>query len=215
MREIVEPVRPRRHEVLHEQGGPIAHVYFPADGVFSLGARMADGTSVITLAVGNEGVIGLPAIMGAGTSPLVAICQIPGWTLRVPRPALHDTARVHGVLFRRILRYAHAQVTSLAQSAACNRLHSATQRYARWLLTTHDRAKSDDISLTQASLAEMLGVSRQTVSEVARALEDAEIIHCAQGRITVDNRVGLEAHACECYQVVRTAFDELLGVPRG
>ena len=210
-----ERVRPRMRQLLYEQGEPIEHVYFPGGGVFSMLAVMANGEIIETLTVGNEGVVGLPVIMGAPRSPGKAICQISGWAIRIPSAALIEAAPRHGVLFDRLLRYAQAQLTSLSRSVACNRMHTAQQRCARWILITHDRVGSDEFPITQDFLAQMLGVTRPTVSLVGQELQATGLIHYAQGRLTVDDRAGLERMACECYGIVRQAFDDLLGVQRG
>jgi CRP-like cAMP-binding protein len=214
VRAASERVRARMREVLYDQGGPMEYAYFPQDGVFSLVVETGDGSIIETLTIGNEGMVGLPAVMGARRSPTRAICQIGGWALRVPVAVLVAAPRT-GVLFGRLTRYAQAQLTSLSRSVACNRLHSAKQRYARWVLTTHDRVGTDEFPVTQDFLAQMLGVTRPTVSLIAQELQAAGCIHSAQGRLTVEDRAGLERAACECYAATRQAFDELLGVARG
>lgn len=215
LRAHAERVRPRMRQVLYEQGGPIDDAYFPLSGVFALLAETADGGFVETLTVGNEGVVGLPAVLGAGQSPTRAICQIAGWALRVPVPVLRESAPPGGVLHGRLLRYTQARMTSLSRSVACNRLHSALQRYARWVLTTQDRVGTDEFPVTQEFLAQMLGVTRPTVAQAGQELQAAGLIHHAPGRLTVDDRAGLERVTCDCYAVVREAFDALIGDPRG
>ncbi len=210
-----ERVRPRMRQELYSQGGPMEHAYFPQGGVFSLMLDTAGAGTVEILTVGNEGMLGLPAVMGASRSPTRAICQIAGWVLRVPMPTLVASAPPGGVLHGRLVRYAQARMTSLSRSVACNRLHSALQRYARWVLSTHDRVGTDEFPITQDFLAQMLGVTRPTISQVGQELQALGLIHSAQGRLTVDDRAGLERVACECYAVVRDGFDELLGDPRG
>ncbi len=209
-----ERVRPRMRQLLHEQDVAMEHAWFPQTGVFSQLAVMSDGGIIETLTIGNEGMIGLPALMGARRSPTRSICQISGWALRVPMAVLLELPR-DGVLFDRMRRYAQAQITSLSRSVACNRLHTAEQRYARWVLTTQDRVGMDEFPITQEFLAQMLGVTRPTVSAVGQGLQREGLVHSAQGRLTVDDRRGLEGVACECYGTIRSAFDELLGTPRG
>ena len=173
------------------------------------------GGTVETLTVGSEGMIGLHAVLGASHSPTRAICQVSGWALRMPVSALIEAAPRDGVLFDRLIRYAQARLTALSRSVACNRLHSAQQRYARWVLTTQDRVGTDEFPITQDFLAQMLGVTRPTISLVGQELQSLHLIHYAQGRLTVDDRHGLEQVSCECYQTTRQAFEELLGVERG
>jgi CRP-like cAMP-binding protein len=206
-----ERVRPRMRQEVHAQGAPMEYAYFPQGGVFSLLMQTADGGAVEILTVGNEGMLGLDAVLGATRSPTRAICQVAGWALRVPMPGLLEAAPPGGVLHGRLMRYAQARTTSLARSVACNRLHSALQRYARLVLVTQDRVGSDEFPITQDFLAQMLGVTRPTISQVGQELQAAGLIHYAQGRLTVDDRIGLENRACECYAAVRDAFTELLG----
>jgi len=215
LRPAIERVRSRMRQVLFEQSEPIQYAYFPQGGVFSLLAQMHDGSTVETLTVGNEGVVGLPALLGASHSPTRAICQVSGWALRVPVTALIDGAPRTGMLFDRLMRYAQARLTALSRSVACNRLHTAQQRYARWVLTTQDRVGTEEFAITQDFLAQMLGVTRPTISVVGQELQSLRIIHYAQGRLTVEDREGLEQISCECYRTTRAAFAELLGIERG
>jgi CRP-like cAMP-binding protein len=213
-------VRPRMRELVYAQGGPMADAYFPVGGVFSLVAELAGGGAVETLTVGSEGMLGLPAVLGLRTSPTRAICQISGWAIRVPTARLVAIAPPGSVLYDRLVRYAAARLTSLSCSVACSRLHSAEQRYARWVLATHDRVGVDEFPVTQEFLAQMLGVTRPTISLVGQGFQEAGLIHYAQGRLTLDDRPGLEAVACECYATVRAAFAEALdgrmgGAPEG
>ena len=215
LRAAAERVRPRMRQELYAQGGPMEYAYFPEGGVFSLLVDVAEGGTVEILTVGNEGMVGLPAVMGAVRSPTQALCQIAGWAVRIPMARLIEAAPPGGVLYGRLARYAEARLTSLSRSVGCNRLHSAQQRYARWVLLTQDRVGGDEFPITQEFLAQMLGVTRPTISLVGQELQGAGLIHYAQGRLTVDNRPGLEAVSCECYAVVRAAFEEMLGEPRG
>jgi CRP-like cAMP-binding protein len=216
IRSEAQRVRSRMREVIYAQGAAMDYVLFPENGVFSLLAEMSDGTVVETLTVGNEGMIGLPALMGATRSPTRAICQITGLAFRVPVDTVREAASLPGsVLFSRLARYAHAQLTSLSRSVACNRIHTAQQRYARWVLTRHDRVGTDEFPITQDFLAQMLGVTRPTVSLVGQELHKAGLIHYAKGRLTVDDRTGLEGVTCECYWSVRESFNEMLGIERG
>ncbi len=204
-------VRPRTREEIYAQGGDMPYAYFPVGGVFTLVMQTGDGGAVDILTIGDEGMLGLPAYMGVDRSPTRAICQVAGWALRLPIARLRESAPPGSVLHERLMRYTQARMTSLSRSVACNRLHSAQQRYARWILTTQDRVGGDEFPITQDFLAQMLGVTRPTVSQVGRDLQGARLIHYAQGRLTIDDRAGLEGVACECYAAVRAAFDELLG----
>ena len=126
--------------------------------------------------------------------------------------------RAFGEAFRRpgplqtlLRRYTLALFNQVAQSAACNRLHSIEERCARWLLMTHDRVTGDQFELTQEFLSQMLGVRRSSVTVAAGMLQKAGLIQYSRGKIAIVDRPGLEAASCECYGVIRSEFDRLVG----
>jgi CRP-like cAMP-binding protein len=194
------------HQVLYAAGREISHVYFPVSGMISLVIKMTDAPDVEVMTIGNEGVIGVPVILGVGSTPMEALCQIPGRALKVPARVALDEARRTGNFNRLLLRYAEAMLVQLAQHAACNRSHSMEQRCARWLLMTHDRTEGDAFPLTQQFLAQMLGVRRATVTTIAGALHRARFIDYSRGLMRIVDRRGLESVACECYGLVRRAM---------
>jgi CRP-like cAMP-binding protein len=196
-------------EPVYEAGRRIQFAYFPLTSVFSLIADL-DQAPVEVATIGYEGMLGLPAFLGAGTSPNRAFCQIPGETLRISTKDLRRFLDGAAGLQLRLHRFAQATIVQLAQNVACNRAHTADQRCARWLLQTHDRAGQDVFPLTQDFLAAMLGVRRATVSEIGVALQRAGVITYTRGRITILDRAGLEAAACQCYHTIRQEFDRLL-----
>jgi CRP-like cAMP-binding protein len=207
----LEPVSLAIGEVLAEPGVPLAHVYFPETAILSVINRMADGAAVEVGTVGNEGLVGLAALLGAEASESQTLAQIPGTALRLPAALLAAEAAARPALRRLLDRYTQAYITQVSQGAACNRLHGIEARCARWLLMTHDRVGgADAFPLTQEFLAIMLGVRRAGVSVAAGALQDAGLIRYRRGGIRVLDREGLEAAACECYGVVRRQFDRLL-----
>jgi CRP-like cAMP-binding protein len=182
----------------------ISHIYFPLSGVISLVLRMSDGTVVEVATIGNEGLVGSPVFLGAGSGSTDAVCQVPGEVVKLPvdfiaPEPLHALAR----------RYIQALMTQISQSTACNHLHSVQERMCRWLLMTHDRVASDELALTQEFLAQMLAVRRPSVTVVARALQQRKLIQYRRGRIRILDREGLEEGACECYHVVRREFERL------
>jgi CRP-like cAMP-binding protein len=122
---------------------------------------------------------------------------------------LQETSR-NGPLLRLLLRYTQALITQMAQTAVCNRHHSVDQQLCRWLLLSLDRLSSNELIMTQELIANMLGVRREGVTEAAKKLQQAGLIHYRRGHITVLDRPGLEARVCECYQVVKAEFDRLL-----
>lgn len=188
----------------------IDHVYFVEEGVVSVLGVMLDGTAVETATVGFEGMVGLPVFLGADSMAAQAFTQVSGKAYRMRASVLREELGRGGALSGLLGRYTQALFTLMGQSSACNRLHMAEQRCARWLLHTHDRAGTDTFDLTQLFLAQMLGVRRATVTEVAGALQDRGLIAYTRGRITVTDRPGLEAIACECYRIIASEFDRLL-----
>jgi len=215
LRGRMELVRPRLQEVLYERGARINFVYFPESGTISLLAPLTDGDAVEVGTVGNEGMVGVSVALGSNTSPYRATAQIPGRAFRMRAADFHEAAPPGHPLHELALRYAEALMTQIAQSVACNQVHSVSQRLARWLCVTHDRVGSEEFPLTQEVIAQMLGVRRQTVSEVASELQAARLIEYRLGRVTIANRAALERGACECYRIVREHFDRVLGSPRG
>lgn len=190
---------------------PITVVDFPLYGVASQLATMADGTMVEVGLIGREGTTGLPLFLGATTTPIDTMMQIPGEVMRMTAGAFRDAIE-RSPAFRRMLQlYAESAVTSMAWWVACNRAHVIEQRMARWLLMSHDRVLGDEFPLTHEFLSQMLGVRRASVTEAAGVLQDAGLIHYSRGSMTIVDRAGLEARTCECYWVVTREWDRLLG----
>jgi CRP-like cAMP-binding protein len=211
IRPHLEPVELAMRQVLYQPRKPISHVYFLCSAVTSLVAIMDDGTVVEVATVGKEGLVGLPAFLGAHASPLQAFCQMPGSALRMEASRFREIVERTGALNSLLHRYTQALFNEIAQAAACNRVHPMEERCARWLLMTHDRVAEDTFPLTHAFLAQMLGVRRATVTVVAGMLQQAGLIAYRRGVMTIVNRDGLEAASCECYRVVRAEYDRLLG----
>lgn len=201
-----------RGDVVYRANGPIEHVYFPRAGILSMVIDMEDGGTVEVGTIGREGMAGLPAFHGAGSSPARIYCQVPPCVCRrVPVDVFRVEAIRPGPLQAAINRFAEITFTLSAQSVACNRLHPVEERLARWLLITHDRVGGPELNLTQQILSEMLGVRRASVTTAAGTLQRAGLIAYRRGKVTVLDRAGLEAAACECYRVVQSEFARLLG----
>jgi CRP-like cAMP-binding protein len=212
---ITDPVDLRQSELLYERNRPIEYVYFPLEGVVSLVAVGEDGDKDIVevATVGNEGIVGLPAFLGGDQTSLRAFIQIPGHALRARAEAFKEFAAANPVINQTILRYTQALITQISQSAACNRLHTIEERCARWLLQTHDRVQGDDFPLTQQFLSQMLGTRRAAVNLAARTLQHAGLITYRRGGVTILDRAELENVSCECYGIITSEFERLLGAP--
>lgn len=201
-------------DVLYESGIRLIHVYFPIDSIVSLLYLMEDGSSSEIAVVGHEGVVGISLFMGGETTPSRAVVRSSGRAYRLRGQLLKDEfnrsgGRRAGVLHDLLLRYTQALLTQMAQTAACNRHHSLEQQFCRLLLMRLDCLHSTELILTQESIANMLGVRREGVSEAARNLRKAGLIEYRRGHIAVLDRPGLEARACECYEVVKKEHDRL------
>ena len=193
-----------------EPGVSMRHVYFPTTCIVSLLYVMEDGASAEIAVVGNEGIVGVSLFMGGETTTSRAVVQSAGHAYRLQGQLLKDAFFRAGPMQRLLLRYTQALLTQMAQTAVCNRHHSVDQQLCRWLLLSLDRLPSNELTMTQELIANMLGVRREGVTEAAGELQHAGLIEYHRGHITVVDRPGLEACVCECYQVVKKEFDRLL-----
>jgi CRP-like cAMP-binding protein len=195
---------------LAHPGDTLRHAYFPTRGMVSLLSTTEGGQAIEVAMVGAEGVIGVPIILGVGVTPYWSVVQIQGDAMRISAAALRIEFE-RGERFRDLLlKYTHALLTQVTQSAVCNRFHTVQERLCRWLLISRDRVKSDTIDLTQESISQMLGTARTGVTMAAVPLQDAGLIRYRRGRITILDRRGLEAAACECYEAVRKEVSPVL-----
>ena len=206
----LELVTMKLGDILCEPGARLRYVYFPTTAIISLLYVMENGSPAEIAVVGNEGILGISLFMGGETTPSRALVQSSGEGYRLKAQFLKDEFSRAGPMLRLLLRYTQALITQMAQTAVCNRHHSIDQQLCRWLLLSLDRLKSNEISMTQQLIADMLGVRRVGVTKAAGQLQAAGLIRYQRGTITVLNRPGLEARACECYRVVKAEFDRLL-----
>jgi CRP-like cAMP-binding protein len=190
---------------------PIEVVDFPLYGVASQLAMMKDGTTVEVGPIGREGTTGLPLFLGATTTPIETIMQIPGEVVRMNAGAFREAIERSPGMRRMLQLYAESTVSSMGWWVACNRVHVIEQRMARWLLMSHDRVLGDEFLLTQEFLAQMMGVRRASVSETASLFQEQGLISYTRGTMAILDRAGLEARTCECYWVVTEEWDRLLG----
>jgi CRP-like cAMP-binding protein len=201
--------------VLCEAGDHLRHVYFPTDSIVSLLCILEDGESAEIAVVGNEGLIGVALFMGGETTPSRAIVQSAGYAYRLVGQRLKDEFHRNGDMHLHMLRYAQALLTQMAQTAVCNRHHTVDQQLCRWLLQSLDRLPSNTLIMTQALIANMLGVRREGVTEAASRLQKLGVVLYSRGKITVLDRPRLEQLCCECYAVVKKETDRLLPAPSG
>ena len=214
--EEYEQLRPKLREVhfkigeiIYQPEEPIDSVYFINRGIVSWLATLEDGNTVEAGVIGPEGVAGMAVLLGASSTPNQGLIQADLHASKISSRELITEFRKGGELNRLILRFVHSMFTQVAQTAACNRLHTLDQRLARWLLLTHDRIIGDSFPLTQEFLSRMLGVRRAGVSVAANSLRQNGLIDYHRGDIRILDRKGIEDVSCECYEIVKQEYDDL------
>ena len=209
LRPRVEVVELELRQSVYRPRRVIEGVYFPLSCVLSMVAETEEHAVIEVATVGFEGMVGLPLFLGSPTSPNSAFCQVPGRAARIEAAELGEFLAQDGDLHRMLRRYTQTIMVQMAQNVACNMTHIAEQRAARWLLTTADRVRDNTFPLTQEFLAQMLGVRRTTVSEIASKLQAEQLIRYSRGTMHIVDRAGLEQVTCGCYRTVRDEFDRL------
>ena len=200
---------PLRRE-LFEQGSLIEQVYFPLTGMISLVVVLSDGTSIEAMTVGREGFVGLPLLNQVNTARYKGVCQVEGTYLVLDASVFLSIIDSLGDLKRRLLRYSQFASEVVAQSAACNSVHSVEQRCARWLLITADATASTEFHITQEFLSQMLAVRRPGVTVAMGQLVKAGLVSGRYGHVKLLDVERLKDVACECYGTVRSKAKELL-----
>ena len=206
----LQPVALGLGDMLFEPGEYLTHACFPTTAIVSLHYVTESGASVETAGVGNEGVVGIQLFMGGDTTPGAAVVQTAGLGYRLERRLLKQEFDRAGALQRGLLRYTQSLIAQMTQTAVCNRHHSVEQQLSRWLLLMLDRGPARELVMTQESVASMLGVRRESVTDAAGRLQQVGFIYYRRGHIAVLDRVGLESRACECYGVVSSERGRLL-----
>lgn len=214
---LLERVEVSSGDVLYEPGRALSHVYFPVTCIISILSLLKNGASCELAMVGNDGMVGVWLLMGVESMPHQAEAVIPGYAYRMQRKQFEEKIKqiggqhsgaLHGVLHC----YIQATITQIAQLAVCNRHHEIDQQLCRWLLMILERQHDSEITVTQQSISNILGVRREGVTEAASKLQQEGLIRYKRGHISVLDRAALEANSCECYQVIKTEFDRLLPI---
>jgi CRP-like cAMP-binding protein len=210
LRPHLKETRLERGDVLQDPGTRIQYVYFPLSGIISLLSVMRDGKAVETAAVGRDGALGAHCGFGILQAQSRAIVQIPGAAARIAAPQFQKAVRESERMRDLVIRYRELRLAQIQQSAACNAVHEAEARLARWLLHVSDITGNDTMPLTQEFLSQMLGVRRTTVTAIARGLQHTGVIRYTRGRIELSDREKLKKRACECYEVLRRLPAQIL-----
>jgi CRP-like cAMP-binding protein len=211
LRSQLEPVTLEFGQIVYQPGGVIKHVYFPTDCLISLLTAVDKRRTLEVGMVGNEGMAGMPFVLGMDISDVRALVQGGGNAWRIAAAPFRVEFARNRALQQALYRYTHALMAQISQTAACNRFHSAQSRLARWLLMTRDRVHSDDFHLTHEFLAHMLGVRREGVTEAASALRRRKLIAYSRGKVQILDATRLMAVCCSCYQSVRAVFERAQG----
>lgn len=206
----LEPVSLKKGKIIYYAGDPVHNAYFPLGGMISLVSTTEEGAGVEVAMIGNEGMAGLSTVLRGISAPYQVMVQIPGNAVRIKSSALCEEFARGERLHYLLLRYTHALVSQISQSAVCNRFHTAEARLCRWLLTSHDRVQSDTLDLTQEFLAHMLGSPRTSVTVIASKLQAQNLIKYSRGKIKILSRSGLENGSCECYRIVSDDISHFL-----
>jgi CRP-like cAMP-binding protein len=207
----LEAVSLKLGQVMHESGDPMDYVYFPTTAIISLLYIMENGSTAEIGVVGNDGILGIELFMGGETTTNRAIVQRAGDGLRMKARDMKAEFTLGGAFQKMLLRYTQALIAQISQTAVCNRLHSVEQQLCRWLLLSHDRLDSDKLIMTHDLISNMLGVRREGVTLAAQKLVARKLIKSVRGTMTIIDRPGLENAVCECYRVVNTEYNRLLG----
>ena len=197
-------------QVLYEAGENMSHAYFPIDCVVSVLYVMKNGESAEIAIVGNDGMVGISLFMGGNSTLSRGVVQNAGHAYRVKAEVLKAEFDRGAALTRHLLIFSSALITQMVQTAACNRHHPVDQQLCRWMLLSLDRLPSNQITMTEKLIGNMLGLGPVDVAMATNELHEAGLVHYDAGSITVLNRPGIEARSCECYQVVKNESDRLL-----
>jgi CRP-like cAMP-binding protein len=206
----LEPVELRAGQVLFDAGAKVNHLYFPTTAIVVLLNTMADGGSAESSVVGRDGLAGVSLLMGGESSTDATLVLCAGSALRLRAPFALSEFNRGGAVLHLFLRYTQALITQMSQTVVCNRHHSVEQQLCRWLLSILDRSLGHEILMTHETIANMLGVRREGITEAAGRLAQAGLIRYRRGHISIVNRDGLERRSCECYGVVRKEYQRLV-----
>lgn len=202
----LKPVELSLGEILFEPPDIMRSLYFPTSAIISFLTEMPDGDSVEVGLVGYEGMAGVDVILGVNTASKVATVQHAGYALKISASLLKEAFDRGGKLQQYLLQYTHALMSQISASVLCNAHHKIDGRLARWILMYHSRVDTDEFIMTHEFMANMLGIRRAGVSEIAKKLQSEGLIDYYRGHFRILDRKGLEHRACGCFTVIEQEF---------
>lgn len=205
----LRPVNLKPREVIYKPDERIQDIYFPDNSVLCMLTVMTDGRTIESAAVGSEGASWVSASLGSPTMPCQTMAVIGGRAHKIAARHVEEEIRRNGSFHDVLTEYAHALLIASLRTGACNALHSLSQRSARWMLLTLDRTADERFSITQEFLAALLGCTRSSVNMVLAEFEKSGAIRTGRGNIEVIDRLALEKFTCECYEIIRSTYEDL------
>jgi CRP-like cAMP-binding protein len=206
----LKSVHLEKGEVVYLTGDDIQYLYFPNSGLLSLLSTTETGATIEVAMVGNEGAVGLPAILRNPMISYEVTVQLTTEAFKISTSVLQQEFDKGETLHEFVLRYLNVLIAQISQSSICNRFHTLDEKLSRWLLMVQDRVNSDNLNLTQETISHTLGVPRTAVTVAAGALQRAGIIRYSRGKIFILDRARLEAKSCECYRIIRDELGHFL-----
>lgn len=195
---------------MSESGDHVNFLHFPTSGIVSLIYSLEDGSSSETALVGNEGMVGISIFMGGDSMPTSTEVQNAGHAYRLSRKVMKHEFSLGGQLQHLALLFTQALIAQTSQTAVCNQHHSLDQKMCRWLLMSVDRSRDNELLITQEAIGQLLGVRRESVTQIVGQFQKDGLIELSRGRIEVVDRSKLEKRVCECYSVVVAEYERLL-----
>jgi CRP-like cAMP-binding protein len=203
---ICEPVDLVSGHVVAGSDSPTRHVYFPTGSIISLMTSSKDSPVLEVGMVGSEGMLGLQVVLAVGSVPLQASVRGPGTAWRVATERFNRELAGSPSLQESLNCYLQVTLLQFTSEARCVRFHQIDQRLARWLLMTHDRTHADSFSVTQATMAHLMGVRRVGIAKAAATLQRSGMIKYVRGVLTIVDRKALESESCGCYETARKTY---------
>ena len=209
----LEAVQLQPAQILEEPGTPASHVHFPVSCAITLVSATRDGEMSELALIGREGLVGLPALLGASSSTMQAVVLRPGLAYRLPAPAFAQLLQRSSAMQALALRHVQSLMVQMAQGVVCSLHHSVLQRLSTWLLFHHTVTASDQVRATHETIAHMLGVRRESITQAAGLLQNAGCISTSRGRMHIHDPLGLRSHVCECYALMEQDHRQLWQLP--